>query len=69
MTIEGLSMQEKKIRQIRKLRNFTQEYVTSLSGVSTRAYSKIEREATQLTIKRLNERSAILEASPIEILG
>ena len=58
-----------KIKQIRELKNFTQEYVADRIGLSTRAYSKIESGETQLTINRLNEISGILEVDPIELLG
>jgi transcriptional regulator with XRE-family HTH domain len=60
---------ETKIKQIRELKNFTQEYVAQQLGLSTRAYSKIESGETQLTINRLNEISAILEVQPMEVLG
>jgi len=60
---------ETKIKQIRELKNFTQEYVAQKLGLSTRAYSKIETGETQLTINRLNEISAIFEIDPMEILG
>ncbi len=60
---------EIKIKQIRELKNFTQEYVASQLGLSTRAYSKIEAGETQLTINRLNEISAILGIQPLEVLG
>lgn len=60
---------EIKIKQIRELKNFTQEYVAQQLGLSTRAYSKIETGETQLTINRLNEISEILGVPPIEVLG
>ena len=60
---------ETKIKQIRELKNFTQDYVAQKLGLSTRAYSKIETGETQLTINRLNEISAILEVQPMEVLG
>ena len=60
---------EIKIKQIRELKNFTQEYVASQLGLSTRAYSKIEAGETQLTINRLNEISAILGIQPLVVLG
>jgi transcriptional regulator with XRE-family HTH domain len=60
---------EAKIKQIRELKNFTQEYVAQQLGLSTRAYSKIETGETQLTINRLNEISAILGVPPMEVLG
>ncbi|WP_297513822.1 helix-turn-helix domain-containing protein [Flavobacterium sp.] len=60
---------ETKIKQIRELKNFTQEYMAQQLGLSTRAYSKIESGETQLTINRLNEISAILQVQPMEVLG
>ena len=60
---------EVKIKQIRELKNFTQEYVATQLGLTTRAYSKIEAGETQLTINRLNEISGILGVQPMEILG
>lgn len=60
---------ETKIKQIRELKNFTQEYVAQKLGLSTRAYSKIETGETQLTINRLNEISKVLEMEPMQLLG
>ena len=60
---------EIKIKQIRELKNLSQEHVSGKLNLSTRAYSKIETGETQLTINRLNEIAAILEIDPMEILG
>jgi transcriptional regulator with XRE-family HTH domain len=60
---------EIKIKQIRELKNFTQEHVATHLGLTTRAYSKIESGETQLTINRLNEISRILGVEPMEVLG
>ncbi len=60
---------ELKIKQIRELKNITQEFVARELDISTRAYSKIENGETQLTINRLNEISEVLQVDPIEILG
>ena len=60
---------EVKLKQLRELKNFTQEYLATQLGLTTRAYSKIESGATQLTINRLNEISTILGIDPIEALG
>lgn len=60
---------EVKIKQIRELKNLTQEYVATHLGISTRAYSKIEAGETQLTINRLNEISSVLDVNPMEVLG
>ncbi len=60
---------EIKIKQIRELKNFTQEYVAQKLDLSTRAYSKIETGETQLTINRLNEISKVLEMEAMQLLG
>jgi transcriptional regulator with XRE-family HTH domain len=60
---------ELKIKQIRELKNVTQEYIATHLGLSIRAYSKIETGETQLTINRLNEISKALGVDPIEVLG
>jgi transcriptional regulator with XRE-family HTH domain len=60
---------EIKIKQIRELKNLTQEHVATQLGLTTRAYSKIEAGETQLTINRLNEISTILGVQPLEVLG
>ncbi len=60
---------ELKIKQIRELKNITQDYIAKELEISTRAYSKIETGETQLTINRLNQISKILHIDPIEILG
>lgn len=60
---------EVKIKQIRELKNLTQEHIANQLGLSIRAYSKIETGETQLTINRLNEISNILGIDPIEVLG
>jgi transcriptional regulator with XRE-family HTH domain len=60
---------EIKIKQLRELKNLTQEHVATQLGLTTRAFSKIETGETQLTINRLNEISAILGVDPIELLG
>jgi transcriptional regulator with XRE-family HTH domain len=60
---------EIKLKQLRELKNFTQEYMAQQLGLTTRAYSKIESGETQLTINRLNEIASILGVDPIEALG
>ena len=60
---------EIKIKQLRELKNLTQEHVATQLGLTTHAFSKIETGETQLTINGLNEISAILGIDPIELLG
>ena len=60
---------EKNIRNIRELKDITQEHIATQLGISTRAYSRIETGETQLTINRLNEISKILNVTPQEVIG
>ena len=60
---------EQKLKQIRELKNLSQEYIANQLGLSVRAYSKIETGETQLTINRLNEICRIMGVDPIEVLG
>jgi transcriptional regulator with XRE-family HTH domain len=69
MPVSMIEHPEKKLKQLRELKNYTQEYMATELGLSTRAYSKIEAGETQLTINRLNEISRVLGIEPIEILG
>jgi transcriptional regulator with XRE-family HTH domain len=56
------------IRKHRELRNYTQDYVAKQMGISQNAYSKIENNYTQLTVKHVKELSKILEISVLELL-
>src|SRR5690606_6141977 len=60
---------ELKVKNIRELKNLTQEYMANQLNLSLRAYSKIESGETQLTINRINEISNILEIKPLDLLG
>jgi transcriptional regulator with XRE-family HTH domain len=56
------------IRQYRELRNYSQDYVAKKMGISQNAYSKIENNITQLTVKHIKLLSGILEAPITELL-
>lgn len=56
------------IRKYRELRNYTQEYVAKEMKISQNAYSKIENNYTQLTVKHIKELSRILEVSILDLL-
>lgn len=60
---------ELKIKNIRELKNLTQEYMAIQLNISLRAYSKIESGETQLTIKRINQISEILNINSLELLS
>jgi transcriptional regulator with XRE-family HTH domain len=51
----------KKIKSIRKLRNFTQETVAEKLGISTYSYAKIERGETDVKYSRLQQIAKIME--------
>lgn len=56
------------IRKYRELRNYTQEYVAKQMNISQNAYSKIENNYTQLTVKHVRDLSRILEVSILDLL-
>lgn len=57
-----------KIREIRKDRGYSHEYMAHLLDISQVAYSKIEKNETKLTIERLFKIAEILEAKIEDIL-
>jgi transcriptional regulator with XRE-family HTH domain len=60
--------QNSRLKKIRELKNFSQDYVAERLKITTRAYSKIETGETKLTIQRLNQISIILGISAMDIL-
>jgi transcriptional regulator with XRE-family HTH domain len=59
-----------KIRKIRELKGFSQDYVASRLDMSQNNYSKIELEHNKkLSAERLDEIAKILEVDPNEILN
>ncbi len=46
---------------MRELRNYTQEYMSSLLGMSPSGYSKIERDETDISLRRLQQIAEILQ--------
>ena len=57
-----------KIRDIRKDRGYSHEYMAHLLDISQVAYSKIEKNETKLTVERLFKIAEILEAKIEDIL-
>ncbi len=50
----------KKLKSIRKLRNFTQETIAEKLGISTYSYAKIERGETDVKYSRLQQITKIM---------
>lgn len=57
-----------KIRKVRELKNFKQEYVAGLLGISAVAYGKIERGDTDVKMSRLVQLAEIFEVSLDQLL-
>ncbi|HEU0226759.1 MAG TPA: helix-turn-helix transcriptional regulator [Arachidicoccus soli] len=56
-----------KIRQLRELKGYTQDYMAHQMGISQRAYSKIENNETRINWDKLTKVSEILEIKPADI--
>ncbi|MCD9576927.1 helix-turn-helix transcriptional regulator [Flavobacterium soyae] len=58
-----------KIKNIRELKNYTQEYMADQLGVTQAGYSKIEKGRTILSYAKLVEIARILEVSVEDIIS
>ena len=56
-----------KIRKVRELKGFSQDYVADKLNISQRAYSKIEIGETKINETKINEISKILEVNPTDL--
>jgi transcriptional regulator with XRE-family HTH domain len=59
----------KKIRQLRELRNFTQNHLANALGMSIGGYSKIERDETDVSVQRLMQIADVLKTDVATILN
>jgi len=57
-----------KIRIQRLTKNYSQEYMAWELDISQAAYSKVERDETELTLRRIYRIAEILEISPFELM-
>ncbi len=62
-------MYGEKIKMIRELRNFSQDYVAESLGIKQNSYSKIETNQTKLTAETLQKLSEIFQVSPMDIMN
>lgn len=62
-------MYGEKIKIIRELRGFSQEYMANKLEVAQNTYSKIETGQTKLTAEMLKKISDLLGVSPVDILS
>lgn len=57
-----------KIRKIREIKGFSQEYVGGKLGLTQRAYSKMELGETKITWDRILELAKIMELEPADLI-
>jgi len=62
-------MYGQKIRAIRELRNFSQEYMADKLSIKQNSYSKIENSQIKLSTEMLQKISEVLEVSPMDIMN
>lgn len=58
-----------KIRILREIREYSQEYVSAQLGISQRAYSKIERGDTDVSFSKLNRLAQIFQVSTVDLIS
>lgn len=58
-----------KIRQIRELKGFTQEYLAQQLGVSQRAYSKMERDEIKVDWNKITDIAGIFNIDPLDLVS
>lgn len=58
-----------KIRQIRELKGYSQEYIANKLKISQRSYSKIETNQTKIDWERITKIAEILEVSPMDMVA
>lgn len=58
-----------KIRMVRELRGYSQEYMAEKLGIAQNTYSKIETNHSKLSTDTMQKIAAVLEISPMDILS
>lgn len=58
-----------KIKKIRELRNYTQEYVAEKLQISQPGYAKIERDESEVNFSRLEKIAGVLGVRVEDIIG
>ncbi len=58
-----------KIRKVRELKGYTQDYMAGKLEMSQRAYSKIENNDIKLDWGRIEDISKILEIEPLDLVS
>lgn len=57
-----------KIRKLRNLRGYNEEYLANKLGMSQNNYSKIELGKVKITLDRIEEIAQVLDIDPIKLI-
>ncbi len=58
-----------KIKKLRELRNFTQDYMADALQMSQAGYGKIERDETDISLSRLQQVAEVLKVGLNDLIG
>lgn len=58
-----------KVKKVRELRNFTQEFMADKLGIAPASYSRIENGQTKMDFSRLQEIALILDVDPFTLMS
>lgn len=58
-----------KIKKLRELRNFTQDYMADALQMSQAGYGKIERDETDISLSRLQQIAEVLKVGLNDLIG
>ncbi len=58
-----------KVKRIRELRNYSQDYMADRLGISQVSYSRIEKGQTKLDMQRMQQIAEILEVDPMMLFN
>jgi transcriptional regulator with XRE-family HTH domain len=58
-----------KIKKLRELRNFTQDYMADALQMSQAGYGKIERDETDISLSRLQQIAEVLNVGLNDLIG
>lgn len=58
-----------KIKKLRELRGYTQEFMSVKLQMSANGYGKIERDETDISFSRIEQIAEIIGLTPIEIIN
>lgn len=59
----------KKIRKVRELRNFTQDFMAKGLGITQEAYRRLESGQTRIDINRMEKVAKILDVDPLTLMN